>query len=125
MRFASWGFVAACGFLLAGPVAKATELRVPDLPPPQYDWTGFYAGVYGGGAYAAWASDYCRNGACRHAEGQASGFAVGVYGGYNFQFANRFVIGGELGWGKSTPLQGQPHLCRRALLSAFGAIGSA
>ena len=78
MRFASWGFVAACGFLLAGPVAKAAEIRIPDLPSPQYNWTGFYAGVYGGGAYAAWASDYCRNGACRHAEGQASGFAVGV-----------------------------------------------
>src|SRR6267142_2393688 len=80
MRFLSWGIVAACGFLLAGPAAKATDLRIPDLPSPQYNWTGFYAGVYGGGAYAAWAADYCRNGACRHAEGQAGGFAVGVFG---------------------------------------------
>ena len=102
MRFVSWGFVAACGFLLAGPAARAADLRIPDLPSPQYNWTGFYAGVYGGGAYAAWAADYCRNGACRHAEGQASGFAVGVYGGYNYQFANRFVIGGEFEWGKSS-----------------------
>ena len=96
MRFLSWGIVAACGFLLAGPAAKATDLRIPDPPSPHYNWTGFYAGVFGGGAYAAWASDYCRNGACRHAEGQAGGFAAGVYGGYNYQFANRFVIGGEL-----------------------------
>ena len=50
MRFVSWGIVAACGFLLAGPAAKATDLRIPDLPSPQYNWTGFYAGVYGGGA---------------------------------------------------------------------------
>jgi hypothetical protein len=57
MRFVSWGFVAACGFLLAGPAAKAAEIRIPDLPSPQYDWTGFYAGVYGGGAFAAWAAD--------------------------------------------------------------------
>ena len=91
MRFVSWGIVAACGFLLTVPAAKATDLDLP--PSPHYNWTGFYAGVFGGGAYAAWAADYCRNGACRHAEGQAGGFAVGVYGGYNYQFANRFVIG--------------------------------
>ena len=48
MRFVSWGIVAACGFLLAVPTAKATDL---DLPSPHYNWTGFYAGVYGGGAY--------------------------------------------------------------------------
>ena len=68
MRFVSWGVVAACGFLLAGPAARAADLRIPDLPSPQYNWTGFYAGVYGGGAYAAWAADYCRNGACRQLE---------------------------------------------------------
>ena len=72
MRFVSWGIIAACGFLLAGPAAKAADLRVPDLPPasrspsPSYDWTGFYAGVYGGGALAAWEADYCRGNACRH-----------------------------------------------------------
>ncbi len=125
MRFASWGFVAACGFLLAGPAAKAAEIRIPDLPSPQYNWTGFYAGVYGGGAYAAWAADYCRNGACRHAEGQAGGFAVGVYGGYNYQFANRFVIGGELDWGKSTSSRDELVFGDSALLSSFGAFGSA
>jgi outer membrane immunogenic protein len=122
MRFLSWGIVAACGFLLAGPPAKATDL---DLPSPQYNWTGFYAGVYGGGAYGAWAADYCRNGACRHAEGQAGGFAVGAYGGYNYQFANRFVIGGEFDWGKSTSSRDEQIFGDRALLSGFGAFGSA
>ncbi len=124
MRFVSWGIVAACGFLLAGPAAKAAEIRIPDLPSPHYNWTGFYAGVYGGGAYAAWAADYCRNGACRHTEGQAGGFAVGVYGGYNYQFANRFVIGGELDWGKSTSSQDKLLFGDSALLSGFGAFGS-
>src|SRR5258705_2923358 len=125
MRFASWGFVAACGFLLAGPAAKAAEIRIPDLPSPQCDWTGFYAGVYGGGAFAAWAADYCRNGACRHSDGQASGFAVGVCGGYNHQFANRFVIGGELDWGKSTSSRDELVFGDGVLLSSFCVFGSA
>ena len=125
MRFVSWGFVAACGFLLAGPAAKAAEIRIPDLPSPHYNWTGFYAGVYGGGAYAAWAADYCRNGACRHAEGHAGGFAAGVYGGYNYQLANGFVIGGELDWGKSTSSRDELIFGDSALLSGFGAFGSA
>jgi outer membrane immunogenic protein len=126
MRFLSWGIswgiVAACGFSLAGPAAKAADLRVPDLPSPSYDWTGFYAGIYGGGAYAAWAADYCRNGACRHA---ASGFAAGVYGGYNLQFANRFVIGGEFEWGKSSSSRDELIFGDSALLSSFGAFGAA
>ena len=125
MRFLSWGIVAACGFLLAGSAAKAAEIRIPDLPSPHYNWTGFYAGVYGGGAYAAWAADYCRNGACGHAEGHGGGFAAGVYGGYNYQFANRFVIGGEFDWGKSTSSQDEHVFADSALLSRFGAFGSA
>jgi len=128
MRFLSWGIVATCGFLLAGPAAKATDLDLPPSPhynSPHYNWTGFYAGVFGGGAYAAWAADYCRNGACRHAEGQAGGFAVGVYGGYNYQFANRFVIGGEFDWGKSSSSRDEHIFGDSALLSGFGAFGSA
>src|SRR5829696_3241999 len=125
MRFLSWGIVAACGFLLAGPAAKATDLRIPDPPSPHYNWTGFYAGVFGGGAYAAWAADYCRNGACRHAEGQAGGFAVGVYGGYNYQFAIRYVIGGEFDWGKSSSSRDEHIFGDSAVLSGFGAFGSA
>ena len=70
-------------------------------------------------------SDYCRNGACRHAEGQAGGFAVGIYGGYNYQFANRFVIGGEFDWGKSTSSRDEHVFGDSALLSGFGAFGSA
>src|SRR6185503_20427249 len=87
MRFLSWGIVAAWGFLLAGPAAKATDLR--------------------------------------HAEEQAGGFAAGVYGGYNYQFANRFVIGGELDWGKSSSSRDELIFGDSALLSSFGAFGSA
>jgi outer membrane immunogenic protein len=131
MRFVSWGIIAACGFLLAGPAAKAADLRVPDLPPasrspsPSYDWTGFYAGVYGGGALAAWEADYCRGNACRHVEGHEDGFAAGVYGGYNFEFANRFVIGGEFEWGKSSSSRDELILGDGALQSRFGAFGAA
>ena len=93
------------------------------MPSPHYNYR--LCRVFGGGAYAAWAADYCRNGACRHGEGQAGGFAVGVYGGYNYQFANRFVIGGELDWGKSTSSRDEHVFGDSALLSSFGAFGSA
>src|SRR5947208_14039857 len=116
MRLLSWGVVAGVGFLLAGTAAKAADLRVPDLPSPHYNWTGFYAGVYGGGAYAAWAADYCRNGACGHAEGHGGGFAAGVYGGYNYQCGNRFVIRGEFAWDQSTSAQDRPVFVDSALL---------
>ena len=58
-------------------------------------------------------------------EGQASGFAVGVYGGYNHQFANRFVIGGELEWGKSSSSRDELIFGDSALLTDFGAFGAA
>ena len=57
--------------------------------------------------------------------GQASGFAVGVYGGYNHQFANRFVIGGELEWGKSSSSRDELIFGDSALLTDFGAFGAA
>ena len=53
------------------------------------------------------------------------GFAAGVYGGYNFEFANRFVIGGEFEWGKSSSSRDELILGDGALQSRFGAFGAA
>ena len=124
MRFVSWGIVAACGFLLAVPEVKATELRIPDLPPPQYNWTGFYAGVYGGAAHGAWSADYYWKRHYSHAEGSMSEFAIGAFGGYNYQFANRFVIGGELDWGTTTGSSEDQIFGNDVVLTRFGAFGS-
>lgn len=125
MRFVSWGMVAACGLLLAVPTAKAADWRIPEPPSPHYNWTGFYAGVFGGGHHAVWTVDYYRKHYHGHAEGGASGFAVGAYGGYNYQFANRFVIGGELDFGTSTASPEDQIFGNDVLLARFGAFGSA
>lgn len=127
MRFLSWGIVAACGFLLAVPAAKAADWRIPDrgTPSPHYNWTGFYAGVFGAAAHAEWTVDYYRNGYHGHAEGSANGFAFGGYGGYNYQFANRLVIGGELDLGMSTGSLEDQIFGNDVLMGSFGAFGSA
>ena len=50
---------------------------------------------------------------------------MGVYGGYNYQFANRFVIGGELDLGKSTASQQNQIFDNDTSLARFGVFGSA
>lgn len=125
MRFVSWGIVAACGFLLAVPTARAADRRIPEPPSPHYNWTGFYAGVFGGGAHSEWTVDYYRKHYHGHAEGRASSFAFGAYGGYNYQFANHFVIGGELDFGTSTASPEDQIFGNDVLLARFGAFGSA
>ena len=125
MRFVSWGIVAACGFLLAVPTAKAADWRIPEPPSPNYNWTGFYAGVFGAAAHGMWTADYYRKGQHGHAEQSVNGFAFGAYGGYNYQLANRFVIGGELDLGTSTGSSEDLIFGKDALLARHGMFGSA
>ena len=129
MRFFSLGVVAASGFLLALPVAQAADVRKSEpaavYNSPYYNWTGYYAGVFGGGAHGIWTVDFYRNNNHGHAEEGADGLALGVYGGYNYQFANRFVIGGELDLGKSTASQQNQIFDNDTSLARFGVFGSA
>ena len=120
---------AACGVLLAASGAQAADLRVQQptaaYNSPGYNWSGYYAGVFAGGAHGVWSSDFYRNNNHGHSEQGADGAAFGVYGGYNYQFANRFVIGAELDLGKSTASVSNDIYDNDSSLAKFGAFGSA
>jgi len=92
---------------------------------PYYNWSGYYAGVFAGGAHAVWTSDLARNDNHGHTEQGADGFAAGLYGGYNYQFANRFVVGAELDLGHSGASQSNNIYDNDTSLSKIGAFGSA
>ncbi|WP_284180273.1 outer membrane protein [Rhabdaerophilum sp. SD176] len=92
--------------LLAGAMtsAQAADLATRKSPPPaalpvmaQYNWTGFYAGIQGGGGFGG--NSRHTNGAVRSGQIELSGGLVGVTLGYNHQFGN-FVAGieGDYAW---------------------------
>lgn len=129
MKIVSGFAVAAGGLFLALQVAQAADVRRLDPAPmnntPYYNWSGFYAGVFAGGAHGVWTVDFYRNNNHGHAEEGADGVAFGIYGGYNYQFANRFVIGAELDFGKSTASQNNNVFDNDTSLAKFGVFGSA
>ena len=76
------------------------------VPPPVYNWTGFYIGGHIGGAWTSQESTELAPGTPAFPTGTAfntnnlSGFLGGVQGGFNWQPGNNFVIGveGEYSW---------------------------
>lgn len=64
---------------------------------PAHDWTGFYLGGFGGGAYGYTQSSY--PGTYFYSQPQLAGISFGGTGGYNHQFGN-YVFGVEAdgGW---------------------------
>ncbi|MGJ5181623.1 outer membrane protein [Bradyrhizobium oligotrophicum] len=120
--------VAACGVLLAGTAAQAGDFRgqrpVAVYDAPYYNWTGFYAGAFAGGAHGLWTVDFYRNNNHGHAEEGADGVAFGLYGGYNYQFANRFVVGAEVDLGKSTASQSNDIFDNDSSYAKYGMFGS-
>lgn len=75
---------------------KESKEVVP-APPPPCNWTGFYLGVHGGGAFGesdATDIDPHHSGQPREWSYDVSGFVGGAQAGYNFQFG-RFVFGVE------------------------------
>jgi outer membrane immunogenic protein len=83
---------AAAFFAFAAPALAAdmparTYTKAPVYTPPQaiYNWTGFYIGGHLGGAFAGNNS----------LEGSGGRFLGGVQGGFDYQFANNWVIGAE------------------------------
>ena len=90
----------ALGTLLAAPSAIAADLSVAPLykapPPPAspaYNWTGFYAGVNGGGG---WGRSWWQSQATSI---DLSGAQVGGTAGYNWQFGNAVLgVEGDIDW---------------------------
>ncbi|MCZ8184825.1 MAG: porin family protein [Beijerinckiaceae bacterium] len=92
--------------LLAGAMAsaQAADLATRKSPPPaalpvmaQYNWTGFYVGIQGGGAFGG--DSRHTNGALRSGSIDLTGGLVGGTVGYNHQIGN-FVAGleGDYAW---------------------------
>jgi outer membrane immunogenic protein len=67
------------------PARKYTKAPVYTAPEAIYNWTGFYVGGHIGGAFAGNNS----------LEGGGGRFMGGLQGGYDYQFANSWVIGAE------------------------------
>ncbi len=91
--------ILALGSLVAGSAMAADmALKAPAPAAAVYSWTGFYIG--GGGGYGMWSGDTTTvdpvTGRCAlcatQTQGGRGGFGT-VYGGYDYQFASRFVAG--------------------------------
>jgi outer membrane immunogenic protein len=90
----------AVSTLVAAPCAVAADLSVaplykapPTLPSPVYNWTGFYAGVNGGGG---WGRSWWQSQATSI---DLSGAQLGGTAGYNWQFGNAvFGVEGDIDW---------------------------
>jgi opacity protein-like surface antigen len=80
--------------------AMPTKAAVKALPPAMtyVNWTGFYIGAHGGGAYGRDHIGF--TGYPQVANTRTAGLLGGGQFGYNFQLANRFVLGveGDVNW---------------------------
>jgi len=80
--------------------AMPTKARVKALPPAvtYVNWTGFYIGAHGGGAYGRDHIGF--TGYPQVANTRTAGLLGGGQIGYNYQLANRFVLGveGDASW---------------------------
>ena len=92
---------AVTALVLAPTAAWAADLpmKAAPLPPPVYDWSGFYIGISGGGSVGG-SNHFDPNGAAFTADGlSVKGGMVGGTAGYNWQMGS-FVLGfeGDLSW---------------------------
>ncbi|MCK9914537.1 porin family protein [Microbacteriaceae bacterium K1510] len=95
--------LASVGLFALG-IASASAADLPPmpakapayLPPPLYNWTGFYVGINGGGGWGR--SDF--SGPFNSGSFDTSGGVVGGTIGYNWQLPNQFVLGleGDIDW---------------------------
>jgi opacity protein-like surface antigen len=100
--------VAVIAALMGRPALAADMAVKAPVPAPIYSWTGFYAGLDGGGAWATQtASDafvclvaVCGANAVPPAFGTLKGsdFIGGLYAGYNFMLAPKWLVGIEGDW---------------------------
>ncbi len=114
-------------------MAADMPLKAPAPAAAVYSWTGFYIG--GGGGYGMWSGDTTTvdrlTGACflctTQTQGGRGGFGT-VYGGYDYQFASRFVAGvfadGDFGDIKGTLQDQNPFFAGSLSLRDAWAVGA-
>jgi outer membrane immunogenic protein len=105
------------------PVRRSAEPWL-DAPSQVYNWTGFYAGGYLGGAHGVWTLDFFRNNNHGHAEPSVDGVAAGILGGYNYQFARNWVIGAEADLGFASGRQTNEVFDNDHIEFKYGMTGS-
>ena len=88
---ASVAFAAFAGSALAADLPSRKEAPVFTAPVSVYNWTGFYVGVDAGVNLSTASTTL---GATGYSLNAARG-VVGGFAGYNYQFANKFVVGVE------------------------------
>jgi outer membrane immunogenic protein len=98
MKKIGLGIIVA-GLLATPAMAADMALKAPPLPPPPL-WTGWYAGVNGGGGWenTTWtftAPQFFATAAGQSFSTNPNGGIAGWQIGYNYQFGN-WVVGGEL-----------------------------
>jgi outer membrane immunogenic protein len=99
-KFVAAAALAALGFVgVASAADMSTKVPVMAAPTPVFSWTGFYLGAQGGAAWSnstidEQASFGNNSGTATNSIKNNSG-EVGIYGGYNYQFSQGFILGGE------------------------------
>ncbi|GGA88490.1 outer membrane protein [Brucella endophytica] len=71
------------------------EPAPPEALPPSFSWTGAYIGAQAGHAWAYSKGEFEADGDIYSHKLRPSGWLGGVYGGYNFDAGNGFVLGAE------------------------------
>ena len=88
--------VAVFGF---ASIASAAPVSNAPVAAPVYNWTGFYLGVQGGAASSVFTTSeqasFSTNSNAGAISAKDSSGEVGIYGGYNYQTSQGFILGGE------------------------------
>ena len=101
----------------------------PPLPvnrplPMGYDWSGFYAGGFVGGAHGMWTTDFYRNNNHGHADEGLDGLEGGGFAGYNAYVGSNVVAGLEVDLGTTNASQANNIYDNDTSFAAYGAFGS-
>lgn len=119
---AAIALVMISGAALAADLPRRSEAPPPPAPiftqQPAFTWTGFYAGISGGGAFG-------RLGRGSNDFGSANGGLVGGTVGYNYQVNNMFVVGleGDMSWAGMTGNHTLPGpIFMRAKMNSFATV---
>jgi outer membrane immunogenic protein len=104
---AALALFAAAPALAADLPAQAVPAKAPVyIPPPVYNWNGFYVGGHVGGGWSSQQATELAPGVAAFPTGTVfnknnmSGFLGGVQGGFNWQVSNVvFGVEGEYSWG--------------------------
>lgn len=134
---------AALGFLAVAPPAAAagmTQKKKPkpevmekmppmpdDIPLPTaaaFNWAGYYAGGFVGGAHGLWTVDFFRNNNHGHAEEGEDGFEGGGWVGYNTYISRNIVAGAEADLGLTSAQQSNNIFDNDTSYAKFNGFGS-